>query len=53
MRSTVTQLANSMILIGAMRQQIGPHVSHAEAEPSRSRYDGQRCALLTTKSRNT
>jgi len=37
-----------------MQQAPEPHVSHAETGGSLLRsYEGQRCALLTTKSRNT
>jgi len=66
MRDTNAQRGNTMIPIGAMRQPPEPHVSHAETEGSLTfrrslawgpikpaNYDGQRCALLTTKSRNT
>jgi hypothetical protein len=38
----------------AMQQPPEPHVSHAETGGSCCNcYEGQRCALLTTKSRNT
>ena len=47
MRNAAVQRASSMIPIDAMQQPSEPHVSHAEIQ------DGQRCALLTTKSRNT
>jgi len=36
----------------AMQQAPEPHVRHADSGGSRD-YEGQRCALLTTKSRNT
>ena len=40
-----------------MQQAVEPHVSHAETGGSCDDcyqcYEGQRCALLTTKSRNT
>jgi hypothetical protein len=43
-----------MSLVGALRQPFTPHVSHAEiAGLSSDNQEGQRCALLTTKSRNT
>jgi hypothetical protein len=43
-----------MISVHAMRQPFTPHVSHAETGGlSSDNQDGQRCALLTTKSRNT
>jgi hypothetical protein len=47
MRNAKAQRAKIMICRGPMQQLSGPHVSHAE------NHDGQRCALLTTKSRNT
>lgn len=47
MRNANVQRASTMILHGAMQQPSRSHVSHAENQ------DGQRCALLTTKSRNT
>lgn len=55
MRDANAQCKNTMIPIGAMQQPIEPHVSHAEtgAFIRSANYDGQRCALLTTKSRNT
>lgn len=54
MRNTNAQRTITMILIGAMQQPWKPHVSHAEtAGGSFASQDGQRCALLTTKSRNT
>jgi hypothetical protein len=54
MRSSKTQRGNTMIRTGALRQAPGPHVSHAETGGlSSDNHDGQRCALLTTKSRNT
>jgi hypothetical protein len=42
----------------AMQQAPEPHVRHADSGGSRETrtlrdYEGQRCALLTTKSRNT
>ena len=51
MRNANAQRAHIIVPALAMRQAPGPHVSHAI-----NRYksqDGQRCALLTTKSRNT
>jgi hypothetical protein len=54
MRNATAQRANIMIPVAALRQPFTPHVSHAETGGlSRGRQDGQRCALLTTKSRNT
>ena len=63
MRNTIAQRLDTMIPIGALRKPSKPHVSHAETgafiraanrETVRRRvYEGQRCALLTTKSRNT
>jgi hypothetical protein len=47
MRNANAQGGDIMIRVGALQQPPGPHVSHAENQ------DGQRCALLTTKSRNT
>jgi hypothetical protein len=43
-----------MIRVGALQQPPKPHVSHAETGACQTTdHDGQRCALLTTKSRNT
>jgi hypothetical protein len=55
MRDANAQRESTMIPIGALHQPSGPHVSHAKSgDPIRSaNYEGQRCALLTTKSRNT
>ena len=47
MRNANAQRGNIMVRVSASQQPPGPHVSHAENQ------DGQRCALLTTKSRNT
>ncbi len=47
MRNANTQRENIMVRVSVLQQPPGPHVSHAESQ------DGQRCALLTTKSRNT
>ena len=47
MRNANAQRRSIMIRARAMRQLAGPHVRHAQNQ------DGQRCALLTTKSRNT
>jgi hypothetical protein len=47
MRNAFAQRENIMIPASASRQAGEPHVSHAQNQ------DGQRCALLTTKSRNT
>src|ERR1700737_2642913 len=55
MRDANAQRANTMIPIGALHQPSEPHVSHAETGGCirGANYEGQRCALLTTKSRNT
>jgi hypothetical protein len=54
MRNANSQRANIMIPVSALRQPVTPHVSHAETGGlSSDNQDGQRCALLTTKSRNT
>jgi len=54
MRNTKAQRANSMVPPGAAQQAPKPHVSHAETGGlSSDNQDGQRCALLTTKSRKT
>jgi hypothetical protein len=55
MRDAAAQRVNTMIPISALHQPSEPHVRHAETGgPIRTAiYDGQRCALLTTKSRNT
>jgi hypothetical protein len=54
MRDANSQRASSMIPVSALHQPPSPHVSHAETEGETSNpQDGQRCALLTTKSRNT
>ncbi len=65
MRNANSQLANTMSLVRAAYQPSAPHVSHAEIggynphpvpRENASVYgdqDGQRCALLTTKSRKT
>ena len=54
MRNANAQRTNIMIPIDAMRQAPEPHVSHAETAACQTTdHDGQRCALLTTKSRNT
>jgi hypothetical protein len=55
MRDATAQRANTMIPISALQQASGPHVRHAMSGPSikAANYEGQRCALLTTKSRNT
>ena len=53
--------AQRTIIMGrgiAVQQAPEPHVRHADSGGSRSArargdYEGQRCALLTTKSRNT
>jgi len=54
MRNANPQRPNIMIPARALRQPFTPHVSHARPEGlSSDNQDGQRCALLTTKSRNT
>jgi hypothetical protein len=54
MRSANAQRENTMIRLHALQQPPAPHVSHAEiGGASSDNQDGHRCALLTTKSRNT
>ena len=68
MRSANVQRVMIMVSAGALQQPSGSHVSHAQSwcrSPHSNcrgfgcggffqlRQDGQRCALLTTKSRNT
>ena len=54
MRNANAQRVNIMGRVGALQQAPAPHVSHAEIGGlSSDNQDGQRCALLTTKSRNT
>jgi hypothetical protein len=54
MRSAIAQCPHTMIPVAALRQPFTPHVSHAGiAGLSIDNQDGQRCALETTKSRNT
>jgi hypothetical protein len=54
MRDANAQRPNIMVPVSAMQQPSAPHVSHAETGGlSRDHQDGQRCALLTTKSRKT
>ena len=53
MRNANTQRKDTMILVDALQQPPEPHVSHAEIGGCRNDHAGQRCALLTTKSRNT
>jgi hypothetical protein len=54
MRNATAQRVNIMIRVSGLQQALKPHVSHAEiAGLSSDNHDGQRCALLTTKSRNT
>ena len=54
MRNANAQRRYIMVRDGALRQPPSPHVSHAEIGGlSSDNQDGQRCALLTTKSRNT
>jgi len=64
MRNATVQRVAIMVCTSALQQPSGSHVSHAQnwVNPdircqrfaiSSRRQDGQRCALLTTKSRNT
>jgi hypothetical protein len=54
MRNATAQREDTMIRVRALQQPPRPHVSHAEIGGlSNDNQDGQRCALLTTKSRNT
>ena len=54
MRNANAQRKDIMGRVGGRRQLGRPHVSHAVIEGWQARcHDGQRCALLTTKSRNT
>jgi hypothetical protein len=55
MRNAKVQRIIIMIRPRALQQPRGPHVSHAETVGilQTRDYEGQRCALLTTKSRNT
>jgi hypothetical protein len=54
MRNANAQRGNTMSLAGTLQQAWQPHVRHAETGDREAvGYDGQRCALLTTKSRNT
>ena len=55
MRNANAQRTYIMVLAGTLQQLGCKHVSHAETGGSGQAldYDGQRCALLTTKSRNT
>ena len=59
MCDATAQRENTMIPIGALQQLSKPHVRHAESGASiksanyKGNQEGQRCALLTTKSRNT
>ena len=59
MRDATDQRGHTMIPNNALQQPSEPHVSHAKSGASiktanyKGNYDGQRCALLTTKSRNT
>jgi hypothetical protein len=55
MRNANAQRVNIMVLASAMQQPSVPHVSHAEREGAcgAKNQEGQRCALLTTKSRKT
>ena len=54
MRNTIAQRGDTMIRVRALQQALQPHVSHAKSGGlSIDNQDGQRCALLTTKSRNT
>jgi hypothetical protein len=54
MRNADAQREDIMVRVSTSRQAPGKHVSHARSGAFRSdNYDGQRCALLTTKSRKT
>ena len=55
MRNANAQRVSIIVPSRALQQPSTPHVSHAETGGSdrAANYDGQRCALLTTKSRNT
>ena len=54
MRNANAQRTHIMVRLSALQQPFEPHVSHAETGGlSSDNQDGQRCALLTTKSRNT
>ena len=56
MRNANSQRGDSMIRVSCSQQPSKSHVSHAEIGGFSNIpgiYDGQRCALLTTKSRNT
>ena len=55
MRNANAQRTYSMVPAGALQQLGCKHVSHAETGGSYQSpiYAGQRCALLTTKSRKT
>jgi hypothetical protein len=53
MRNTSAQYRYSMVIRIIMRQPCKPHVRHAQNQANQANQDGQRCALLTTKSRNT
>jgi hypothetical protein len=47
MRNANAQCESIMVVCTGLQQACKPHVRHAQNQ------DGQRCALLTTKSRNT
>ncbi len=51
MCGAAAQCGKSMSPNAALRQQDKSHVRHAMIEGVRNIQDGQRCALLTTKSR--
>ena len=53
MRDAKSQCGESMVPVRAMQQPTLSHVRNAKSEGARSGHDGQRCALLTMKSRNT
>ena len=54
MRNANAQRTNIMGRVGTLRQLGESHVSHAMTGGLQKQcQDGQRCALLTTKSRNT
>jgi hypothetical protein len=54
MRNAGAQYAVIMLACMVRQQASRPHVRHAKSGRRVTRdYEGQRCALLTTKSRNT
>ena len=55
MRNANAQRGVIIVLSRALQQPSTPHVSHAVTGGTirAADYEGQRCAMLTTKSRNT